>query len=47
MNGQNYQKQKGPGTSEQVIKQVQKKFFFSYILSDQVWWYNIKRFLVI
>ena len=26
----------------QVTKQVQKNPFISYILSDQVWWYNIK-----
>ena len=38
-NGQNYQKQKGLGTSDQLLqvkKQVQKNFFISYILSDQV-----------
>ena len=29
----------------QVRKQVQKNAFISNILSDQVWWYNIKRFL--
>ena len=29
----------------QVTKQVQKNPFFSYILCDQVWWCNIKRFL--
>ena len=29
----------------QVRKQVQKKFFISYMLSEQVWWYYIKRFL--
>ena len=28
-----------------VTKQVQKNSFVSYILSDHVWWYNIKRFL--
>ena len=27
------------------MKQVQKNSFNSYILSDQVWWYNITRFL--
>ena len=27
------------------MKQVQKNFFISYLLSDQVWWCNIKRFL--
>ena len=44
-NGQSYQKQKGPGTSDQsvtsqsslqVTKQVHNNFFISYILSDQV-----------
>ena len=34
-NGQSYQKQKGPGTSAQLL-------FISYILSDQVWWWHIK-----
>ena len=29
----------------QVIKQVQNNFFISYIISDQVWWYNMKWFL--
>ena len=29
----------------QVMKQVQKHSFISYVLSDQVWWCNIKRFL--
>ena len=29
----------------QVMKQAQKNSFISYVLSDQVWWYNIKRFL--
>ena len=28
-----------------VMKQVQKNYFISYVLSDQVWWCNIKRFL--
>ena len=38
-NGQSYKKEKGLGTSDQslqVTKQVQKKFFISYLLSDQV-----------
>ena len=39
-NGQSYQKQKGPGTSDQLLfslqKQVQKNSFISYILSDEV-----------
>ena len=26
-------------------KTSSKNFFISFILSDQVWWYNIKRFL--
>ena len=29
----------------QVAKQVKKNVFISNILSDQVWWYNIKWFL--
>ena len=29
----------------QVMKQVKKNSFISYVLSDQVWWCNIKRFL--
>ena len=45
-NWQSYQKQKGPGpVALQVTKQVQKNSFISYILSDQVWWCNIKRLL--
>ena len=46
-NGQSYLKQKGPGTSDQPLfrLQVQKNSFISYILSDQIWWYNIKRSL--
>ena len=44
-NGQNYQKQKESGTSLQVTKQVQKKSFICYILSDQVLWCNVKQFL--
>ena len=39
-NGQNYQNQKGPGTSDhsffQVTKWVQKNSFISSILPDQV-----------
>ena len=27
------------------MKQVQKNSFISYLLSDQIWWCNIKRFL--
>ena len=37
--GQCYQKQKESGT------QVQKHFFIHYLLSDQVWWCNVKQFL--
>ena len=46
-NGQSYQKQKGSRTSHQSFftKQVQKKFFNCYILSDQVWWCNVQQFL--
>ena len=40
-NKQIYQKQKGPGTSYQSLK----NFIISHVLSDQVWWYNIKGFL--
>ena len=47
-NGQNYQK-KGAWNkcpiALQVTKQFQKNSFISYILSDQVWWFNIKRLL--
>ena len=38
----------GPGTSDQNnlgYKTSSKNFFISYILSNQVWWYNIKWFL--
>ena len=36
-NGQSYQKQKGPGTSDQSFFRFQNKnAFISYILSDQV-----------
>ena len=47
-NRQSYQKQKWPGTSDQSLfrlQKVQKNSFFSYILSDQAWWCNIKQFL--
>ena len=50
-NGQSYLKQKGSRTSDQslfrlqnVQKKVQKNSFISYILSEQVWWDNMKRF---
>ena len=29
----------------QVMKQLQKNSFIHYILSDQVWWCNVKQFL--
>ena len=49
INWQTYEKQKGSGTSEQSLfklqKKVQKNFFIRYILSDQVWWCNVKQFL--
>ena len=28
-----------------LTKQVQKNTFISYVLSEEVWWYSIKRFL--
>ena len=45
--GQSYEKQKGPGVSDQLLLrlQVHKNFFISYIISDQVWYCTIKRFL--
>ena len=48
-NGQDYEKQKGPGTSDwslRVTKQVQENSFIIDIFCDQVWWYDIKRFWV-
>ena len=49
-NGQSYQKQKGSGTSAQLLSRLWNKFrkiplFVVYILSDKVWWCNIKQFL--
>ena len=47
-NGKSYQKQKGPRTGDQSLFTLQNKFRkipFLVILSYQVWWYNIKRFL--
>ena len=55
-NRQCYQKQKGPATSAQSLFRLRNKFTktsllvyiiwpSSYILSDPVWWFNIKRFL--
>ena len=47
-NKQNYQKQKGPATSEQSLfrLQVYKNLFISNILSDQVWWCNLGSLLI-
>ena len=42
-NDQSYQKQ--CPVALQTTKQGQKNSFISYILSDQVWWCNIKRLL--
>ena len=51
-NGESYQQQKGPETSERVsLFRLQNKFtkisllVIISILSDQVWWCNIKWFL--
>ena len=44
--GQCYQKQKGPGTSDQSLFRLQKNAFISYMLVDEIWWYNIKQFLI-
>ena len=47
-NRKGYLKQKGPGTSQSRFRlqnEFKKNLFISYILSDQVWWYNIKWFL--
>ena len=48
-NGQNYQKPKGPGTSDQSLFRLQNKFtkisLLVYFFVDKVWWCNIKRFL--
>ena len=44
-NGQSYQKQKGPlelATSRSSGYKTSFGKFISYILSAQVWWYNIK-----
>ena len=47
--GQSYIKQKELGTSDQSLFRLpdkfKKNFVISYLLSDQVWWCNIKRFL--
>ena len=44
-NGQSYQKQKGSSVDLQITKQVQNNSFIFHILSDQVWWCNVKQFL--
>ena len=47
-NGQNCKKQRAWNwwpVLLQVAKQVQKNSFISWVLSDEVWWCNIKRFL--
>ena len=48
-NSQNYHKQKEPGASDQLLFSLINKFkkssFISYVLSDQVWWCNIKQLL--
>ena len=48
-NRQSYKKTKGAWNqwpvSHQVTKQVQKKLLISYLLSDKVWWCNVKQFL--
>ena len=44
-NGQNYQKQKRPGTSDLSFFRLQNNCIISitrYVLSDLVWWCNIK-----
>ena len=46
-NWKSYQKQKGPGTSDQSLFRLQNKFtkISSLVSSHQVWWCNIKQFL--
>ena len=44
-NRQNYQKHKGPAISDQWLFRLWNKFRKIPLLSDQVWWCNIKRFL--
>ena len=48
-NGQCYHKQKGSGTSHQSLFRTWNKFkknsFFPDLLSDQVWWWNVKQIL--
>ena len=46
-NWPDYEKQKGPGTSDQSLLRLQiklRKISLLVILPDQVWWCNIKRF---
>ena len=47
-NGQSYKKQKGSGTSYQLLFRLRNKFskysFICDMLSDQVWWCNVKQF---
>ena len=46
VNVQSYNKQKVPGNSDYSLFRLQNKFRkFLYILSDQVWWCNIKQLL--
>ena len=47
LNVQNYQKQKGPGSSAQLLFRLRNKFkkITLLVISDQVWWCNVKRFL--
>ena len=46
--GQSYQKQNGPGTSDQLLFRLQiksrKNVFISCILSDQIWYVNLMIF---
>ena len=49
-NGQDFKKQKGPGTSDQLLFRLQNNFrnillLLMYYIPDQVWWCNIKSFL--
>ena len=49
-NGKDYEKQKGPGNSNQLLFRLQNKsrkipLLVMYYLTDQVCWNNIKRFL--
>ena len=47
-NRQTYQKQKGSGTSHQSLFRPRnkcRKVLIRYIISDQVWWCNLRQFL--